>query len=243
MRYSTRSPFGHDAEARMKLSDNASHNLRRLHSLSGVIPVGVFLLEHLFTNSFALFGAAAFQHAADRVRHLPFVVVLEVALIGVPILFHMLVGVLIIATASADTRMRQPRNALYIAQRVSGVFLAFFIIFHTWSTRLSPEGRLPDSDLFAIMHRQLADPLVFSLYVLGTIAACFHLGNGLFGFSIHWGLARDRATQRRVARFAIVTTVVLALVGVNALMAFTNHPWLKFGPDTTAMVVPAAAAR
>jgi succinate dehydrogenase / fumarate reductase cytochrome b subunit len=227
----------------LRFSDTASYNLRRMHSLSGLLPVGVFLLEHLFTNSFAVFGITAFQRAADRIRHLPFVVVIEVALIGVPILFHMLAGVLIIATASADTRMRQPRNAMYVAQRASGVFLAFFIIFHTWSTRLSPEGRVPGSDLFAIMHRQLADPLGMMWYVLGTLAACFHFGNGLFGFAIHWGLARDRLTQRRAARFALVTAVVLALVGVNALMAFTDHPWLKLGPDTTATLVPAAAAR
>ena len=224
----------------MKLSDSAMHNLRRLHSLSGLLPVGAFVLEHFITNSFAVFGATAFQNAADTLRRLPFVTVIEVALIGLPIVFHMMIGVLITATGSADTRFAYPRNRLYVMQRVSGIFLAFFMIFHVWSTRLSPEGRLPGSDLFAIMHRQLANPWIWLGYVLGTLAACFHLGNGLFGFAIHWGLATDQRSQRRAARFGFVTAIVLALIGLNALMAFTDHPWLRLGPETTAVLAHGA---
>ena len=49
----------------MKISDPTYHALRRLHSLSGVVPLGLFLLEHFYTNSVATHGAAAFNHAAD----------------------------------------------------------------------------------------------------------------------------------------------------------------------------------
>ena len=37
---------------------------RRLHSLLGVIPVGVFLMQHLVVNNFATKGAEAFNKAA-----------------------------------------------------------------------------------------------------------------------------------------------------------------------------------
>ena len=54
----------------MKVSDRTYFMLKRLHSLTGVVPIGLFLLEHFFTNSRALQGAGAFdQAAADLARH------------------------------------------------------------------------------------------------------------------------------------------------------------------------------
>jgi len=40
--------------------------LRRLHSLSGVLPVGVFLVEHLWTNATVLGGQRPFDEAVAR---------------------------------------------------------------------------------------------------------------------------------------------------------------------------------
>ncbi|MGH3054932.1 MAG: hypothetical protein ACRDL7_08145, partial [Gaiellaceae bacterium] len=182
----------------MKLSDSTYYNLRRLHSLSGVVPVGAFLLEHLATNAVALNGPAAYNRAVAALSRLPFLTALEVLLIGVPILFHMLVGVLIVTTGEASVqRERYPRNWMYVLQRVSGVFLAFFIIYHVWGTRLSPEAAAHRADLYRFMRDHLQQPGVLAVYLLGTVAACFHLGNGLFGFAIHWGLAATRTAQRR----------------------------------------------
>ena len=40
----------------MKISDRTYFTLKRLHSLTGVVPVGLFLLEHLYTNARSLQG-------------------------------------------------------------------------------------------------------------------------------------------------------------------------------------------
>ena len=50
----------------MKISDSQYFALKRLHSLTGVVPIGLFLLEHLYTNARALQGAAAFDTAATK---------------------------------------------------------------------------------------------------------------------------------------------------------------------------------
>lgn len=225
----------------MKLSDSTYYTLRRLHSLSGVLPVGAFLLEHLATNAVALNGPAAYNRAVATIAHVPFLPVLEVALIGLPILFHMLVGVLIATTGEASVlRGRYPRNWMYLLQRVSGVFLAFFIIYHVWGTRLSPMAASHRADLFGFMHDHLQQPGVLAIYLLGTVAACFHLGNGLFGFAIHWGLATTRTAQRRAARLGFAVFLILAALGVDALLSFTSHPLRLFGhpPDTFAARTP-----
>jgi succinate dehydrogenase / fumarate reductase cytochrome b subunit len=70
------------------------------------------------------------------------------------------------------------------------------------------------------VNHHLAEPAVMAFYVLGTVAACYHFGNGLFGFAIHWGLATGRGAQRNMARLGVAVFVALSLVGVAALFGF-----------------------
>jgi len=64
---------------------------RRIHSLFGLWIV-LFLMEHLFTNSQAgLLPEDNYYHfirAVNFLRNLPYVHVIEIVLLGVPILFH-----------------------------------------------------------------------------------------------------------------------------------------------------------
>jgi succinate dehydrogenase / fumarate reductase cytochrome b subunit len=207
----------------MQISARTSYLLRRLHSLTGVVPVGLFLLWHLFANSYAMHGPAAFNGIAGFLARLPYVQLIELFGIAVPIVFHMALGVVIITTGQANVgRFRHPDNWGYVLQRLSGLVLVAYIIYHTWTTRLSPEVLGGDEDLFRLMVVRLADPWMLAFYVLGVISAAWHFANGLFGFSIHWGLATGRRSQRAVARFGYVLFVVLSLVGVNSLLAFRH---------------------
>ena len=222
----------------MRVSDSNYYTLRRLHSLTGVVPIGAFLLEHFYTNSQAVRGAAAFNHAAAEIAGIPYVQVLEVLGIGLPILFHMVLGVLIATTMQANLpHYRHGRNLSYWMQRVTGLFLVLYITFHVWSTRFSPEVLRGDGDLFGLMQRHLQNPAILAFYILGVLAACYHFGNGLFGFAVHWGIATGRRAQRHAARLAMAVFVLLALVGINALLAFVGHDlkWFQRGTDTTAM--------
>jgi succinate dehydrogenase / fumarate reductase cytochrome b subunit len=227
----------------LKISDSTYHALRRLHSLSGVVPLGLFLLEHFYTNSVATHGAAAFNHAADDLARIPYVLLLEIFGIALPLLFHMILGIVIATTAQANvTRLGTSRNWMYLLQRVSGVFLAFYIVFHVWSTRLSPAVIAGNADQFAMMNHQLQSPLVFAFYALGVLAASFHFGNGLFGFAIHWGLVTGARAQRAAARVGFAVFLALSLVGLNALLAFVEHPVRLFerapAPATTLVAGP-----
>src|SRR5690349_16494784 len=76
--------------------------LRRLHSLSGLIPVGAYMVVHLLTNASVLESAAKFQDNVYTIhslgRALP---VVEWVFIFIPLLFHALFGMVIIASGSA----------------------------------------------------------------------------------------------------------------------------------------------
>jgi succinate dehydrogenase / fumarate reductase cytochrome b subunit len=204
----------------MKVSDRTYFVLKRLHSLTGVVPVGLFLLEHFFTNARALQGPAAFDKAAAELASLPFVVLIEALGIWLPILFHMVLGILIATTAQANVgRHGYGRNWQYLLQRVSGVFLVFYLIFHTWMTRFDGDY-LTSASAYQFMNEQLANPAVRVFYVLGIVAACFHFGNGLFGFSIHWGIVTGKRAQTLAARFGLLVFLGLSALGIAALLGF-----------------------
>ncbi|HEX9860872.1 MAG TPA: succinate dehydrogenase, partial [Nitrospirota bacterium] len=70
----------------MRLSDNLF--FRRLHSLTGAVPLGAFLVFHLYANSFSLSGPAAYDEHVRFLRSLPYLHVLEWGLIFLPLLYH-----------------------------------------------------------------------------------------------------------------------------------------------------------
>ena len=204
----------------MRVSDRSYFVLKRLHSLSGVVPVGIFLLEHLFTNARSLQGPAAFDKAAAELASLPFVVLIEALGIWLPILFHMVLGILIATTAQANLgRHGYARNWQYVLQRVTGIFLVFYLLFHTWSTRFDA-GYLSSASAYQYMREQLASPLVQAFYVLGILAACFHFGNGLFGFAVHWGLVTGRRAQVLASRMGLAVFLGLSALGIAAMLGF-----------------------
>ena len=66
------------------MSANREFFNRRLHSLLGVIPVGLYLTVHLVVNHFATQGEEAFNKAADFMGSLPFLIFLEIFVIFLP---------------------------------------------------------------------------------------------------------------------------------------------------------------
>src|ERR1700680_3153964 len=76
----------------LKAGQGHSFFWRRLHSLSGIVPVGAFLLEHFVSNAFATRGPLAYGDQVKFLTGLPFVPVLEIFGIYIPLLYHALYG-------------------------------------------------------------------------------------------------------------------------------------------------------
>src|SRR5262249_12240746 len=111
--------------------------LRRLHSLSGIIPIGAFLIEHFYTNFKAVAGEQSFVDAIRELRILlpgPLLPIAEIMFIGLPILFHACLGIYIAYTMrNNSTSYSYARNWLYFFQRIAGVYLFLFIAAHVAS--------------------------------------------------------------------------------------------------------------
>jgi succinate dehydrogenase / fumarate reductase cytochrome b subunit len=105
--------------------------LRKLHQLTGIVPLGIFVLEHFYTNSKALTGAADFNNAVRDLQSIPYILFVEIGGIFIPLLYHAIYGMFMLKEMRANNlAYPYPRNWFYTIQRITGVILFFFILFH-----------------------------------------------------------------------------------------------------------------
>ncbi|MDA8234718.1 MAG: succinate dehydrogenase cytochrome b558 subunit [Clostridia bacterium] len=202
---------------------NGNHFIiRKIHSLLGIIPIGLFLLEHLFVNSFAGKGPEVFNQKIKFFQELPFLVFIEILFIFAPILFHGIYGLWIVVTGQSNIlQYGYYRNWFYVIQRASGVIALFFVFWHVYITRLS--SALYGTPIsFEFMAQQLADPITMAMYVIGLVAATFHFANGLWAFLVSWGITIGPRSQKVSTWACTGLFLVLTAVGLKALAAFAG---------------------
>jgi len=202
------------------LSRETDFYVRRLHSLLGIIPIGLFVVQHLVINYFATRGADAFNTASDFMGNLPFVYFLEWFVIYIPLLIHAVFGIYIAFTAKSNLkRYGTFRNWMFMLQRITGVFLVIFIAWHIWQTRI--QKALGAEVNFDMMAGILSNPFMLVFYIAGVLAATFHLSNGLWSFLVTWGLTQTPRSQTIVSYITIGIFLILSIIGLQAILAFT----------------------
>ena len=209
--------------------------IRRLHSLSGLIPVGAYMTVHLIVNASLLNGAGTFQTNVNQIHSLGKLLwLVEWAFIFSPIIFHALVGIWIIRTGKSNhDNYRYVANWRYTLQRWSGVIAVLFIFMHVFhlhgwfhndwwlKTVAEPLGMAnfrpynAASSLAAAMGGFIW-PVV---YFIGIVACVFHLANGVWTMGITWGVWVSPKAQQRASYICAAGGVLLLLVGLSALAA------------------------
>ncbi|MDA8353187.1 MAG: succinate dehydrogenase cytochrome b558 subunit [Firmicutes bacterium] len=204
------------------MSKHRSFFNRRLHSLLGVIPVGFFLVEHLITNYEATKGVNAFVEQVEWIWGIPFLPVLEIFFIFLPLLYHGVYGLYIAFTGSNNLKNFSTfRNVMFMLQRVTGVITLIFVTMHVWETRL--KVALYDysaHELAGMTAQLLSDPVTQVWYAIGILAAVFHFSNGMWSFLVSWGITVGPRAQRVSSYVWAVVFVLVSYVGLRALFAF-----------------------
>src|SRR5690625_7165080 len=119
-----------------QMDEHREFYYKRLHSLLGVIPIGLFVVQHLIVNHFAVYGEGSFNKAANFMANLPFVIVLEIFVIYLPIIFHAVLGVYIVLQAKNNVqRYGYFRNWMFLLQQMTGIITLIFIVWHVCATR------------------------------------------------------------------------------------------------------------
>lgn len=120
---------------------------RRTHSLTGIWLV-IFLLEHLLTNSQAALwigdDGSGFVRMVNSIHNLPYLPVIEIGLLGIPIAVHAIWGIQYLREAtfnsfksdgSKPSLGEYKRNRAYTWQRITSWILLFGIIAHVLQMR------------------------------------------------------------------------------------------------------------
>lgn len=186
--------------------------------MSGVLPIGAFLIEHLFTNSFILQGPEAYNAKIEFLRGLPLVAFLEISFIGLPILYHALYGMWIWFSGRSNLAWYPyPKNFLYTLQRWTGLLAFLYIAYHAYHTRIV--NALYGTEVsYARMQELLSVPWVFWFYAVGLAAVMFHFSNGIWGFLVSWGVTVTQKSQRVAGIWSGVLGLVLFGVGLSAIL-------------------------
>ncbi len=194
--------------------------LKRLFSLAGIFPIGAFLLQHFFSNAYVFISPEAYNEHTEFLTSLPLVVVIELSTIYAPILFHAVVGLLIIYRGENNfVDYGFSRNWLYFAQRFTGILALIFIATHSYTTRI--QSYLAGTEFhFEEMQAILQNPYWFWFYIVGVLAVTFHFSNGVWSFLITWGLTIGPKAQRVTAALSWIMFIGLGGLGIGILTRF-----------------------
>ena len=211
--------------------------LRKLHQLTGIMPLGFFLLEHFYTNSKAIAGAADFNTAVKDLQSIPYILLVEIGGIFIPLIYHAVYG-MVITVEARPNNLHYPysRNWFYTIQRVTGVILFFFITFHVLNFRF---GLIPGLNTVSVAHnpeqafsvvaREFSMWPIFIVYVIGISSTVWHLANGVWLFLVDWGITIGERAQRISGYACLGIGAVLLAVGINAAVAFIRPGGLLRG--------------
>ncbi|HRK21596.1 MAG TPA: hypothetical protein PLX06_07300 [Fimbriimonadaceae bacterium] len=207
-----------------------SYFWHKIHSLTGIVPVGFYMVQHLTLNSFSLGGPEKFNAVIGFFDGMPkhLLLALEALFIWIPLLFHAVYGIFIVGRAQPNyfsEKYRWSENRMYVFQRWSGIALFFLLIGHVVTTtikaKVSPIGI--EAIEFDAWNQTLVSGgtyIVLILYVIGVLLASYHLCYGIWNFCIRWGITVSERSQRGMQKFCGLLFVAVTLLGWAALLGF-----------------------
>ena len=212
--------------------------IRRLHSLSGLVPVGAFMVVHLLANASIMNGESAFQNIVYQIHSIGSAILLvEWLFIFLPILFHALLGfVFIFGMKNNTSQYSHTANYRYILQRVTGIIAFFFILYHVLHMNglihfewfrdkiLDPVGlaQFRPYNAASTAAAAMQSPIVTIVYAIGVLSCVFHFANGLWTMGITWGVWVSPRAQAWASHVCMSVGAVLAVIGLSAIVGLWN---------------------
>ena len=212
--------------APLRAGQGYSFLLRRLHSLSGIVPVGAFLVEHFISNAYATNGPEAYANQVKFLTGLPFTHLLEIVGIYIPLLFHALYGFYIWYRGDSNVAdYPWAGNWMYTAQRWTGALAFAYILFHTWEMRFTGVSLFENpAAAFGKVQRSFENPWVMAFYGVGIVAASWHFAYGLWLFAAKWGITVGERARRHFGVVCFGIALLFIAVGLYTVRSFFRWP-------------------
>ena len=196
----------------LRAGDGHDFFWRRLHSLSGIIPIGAFLVEHIVSNFETFNGPVAYAKQVVLLNSLPLVRVLEWGLIFIPLLFHALYGVFIAFRGRVNVNVYPwASNWMYLSQRVTGLIAFAYILQHILRQRFMGV-QLPECPgmAFAKVQHELSNPWMLAIYIIQHVIRQRFTGADLPN---HPGMAFAKV-QHELSNPWMLAVYVIAMIAV-----------------------------
>jgi len=191
------------------------------------------MLMHLTINASLLSAPSTFQKNLYQIHSLESLLpIVEWLFILLPILFHGIIGVVIIRSGQANTNMYPfAANIRYTLQRATGIIAFAFIVWHVfhmhgwfhfdfWAEHVSQPlhgARFRAFNAASTLGIAMSNPVVMALYAVGVMSCVYHFANGLWTMGITWGLWTSVGAQRRALQLCAGFGVALAILAVGVL--------------------------
>lgn len=210
----------------LKAGQGRSFLWRRLHSISGLFPVGAFLLEHFISNAFATNGPHAYTEEVTFLTGMPFLLGLEICFIYIPILYHAIYGFYIWYQGESNLgSYAYVGNWGYTMQRWTGAIAFFYIAWHTVTMRWlgihivgNPGAAFPKVQM------EFHNPWSLVFYIVGVLCASVHFSYGLWLFAAKWGITTGEKGRRNFGVVCAALCLFFLMLGYSAMFAFLKTP-------------------
>lgn len=182
-----------------------------------------------------MMGTERFQSLVYQIHNLgPILPLVEWGFIFLPIIFHAVVGVWIAQTGRSNSQMYgYGANIRYTWQRYTGYIAMVFIFMHVfhlhgwfhadwWLRNVAEPLNMAQfrpynaASTLAVALKGVAWPI---FYVVGVVACCYHLANGIWTAGITWGAWVSASAQKRALRFCGAFGVLITVLGMTSLFA------------------------
>lgn len=196
--------------------------LRRAFSLSGVLPLGAFLVFHLGLNARALSDDDAFARTLDALHHSPGLLAIEALFVYLPLIIHAAVGIKLVIAREPLVETSPHSMPTLAALRATGVVVAIFLALHLWEMGLLARGqRLDGGALATVLAAQLAStrlgvPWRGVGYLLAVGCVAFHFAVGCWGMVARSPRVKDDPGRRRIV------TIAAWVVGLSIGAGYTD---------------------
>ncbi len=204
----------------------------RLGSFLAVVPLSLWVINHLWDNLAAFRGATAWQNSVTVYAH-PFSEALAFLISLAPLLIHTAWGLVRLGSSRPNNlAYNNYDNLKYLLQRVSAVGVLLFLGAHLWKAFLAPRllGHGPEAFADIAQEMRFNGPTLV-VYLLGTLGVAFHLANGIQSFGMAWGIFSSARSMRRFEPYVIILFLVLLAMAWGAIFAL-YQAGEAFGPGT-----------
>jgi succinate dehydrogenase / fumarate reductase cytochrome b subunit len=224
--------FGEEAEHKCNCGGGTCP--RHYLALTGLL-LGGFLVLHLAVNALGLWPEK-FQSAVNRHHALGALLpVLEVGLIFLPLTIHVAFGLWTLRREKLKFGVEKHHHGSDLRQwlqRVTALIMLAFILFHVvvmhrwFGGRFDPQNAFSSAShaIWQFWHGQAAGSfpnLLFAqFYLLGIVAAAYHLTNGVATGAEVLGWVKTPVAQDRLWRVCVLAASAMMLAGLAAWFAF-----------------------